>query len=92
LVEVRCNNVFLHQNFPSQSGSSYQSAIQFVYTVPSIYPAYRVDESGDLILDGKGQRIFDYGATWSSFERNRPQLNNENAYGSLYNYKIDTKR
>jgi hypothetical protein len=42
---------------------SYQSAIQFVYTVPSIYPAYRVDESGDLILDGKGQRIFDYGAT-----------------------------
>ncbi|WP_339918650.1 TonB-dependent receptor [uncultured Flavobacterium sp.] len=81
------------QNFPSQSGSSYQSAIQFVYTVPSIYPAYRVDESGDLILDGKGQRIFDYGATpGQALNGNRPQLNNENAYGSLYNYKIGYKR
>ncbi|MBC5836388.1 SusC/RagA family TonB-linked outer membrane protein [Flavobacterium muglaense] len=81
------------QNFPSQSGSSYQSAIQWIYTVPSIYPAYRVDGNGDLVLDGKGQKIFDYGATTGqALNGNRPTFNNENAYGSLYNYKIGYKR
>jgi hypothetical protein len=55
---------YIRSKFSFTKWIKYQSAIQFVYTVPSIYPAYRVDESGgDLILDGKGQRIFDYGAT-----------------------------
>lgn len=81
------------QNFPSQSGSSYQSAIQYIYTIPSIYPAYRRDGNGDLVLDGKGQKIYDYGATPGQLlNANRPQLTNENAYGSLFNYKIKNKR
>ena len=81
------------QNYPTQSGSSYQSAIQWIYTIPSIYPVYRRDAAGELIVDGNGKNIFDYGATAGQLiNGNRPQLNNENAYGSLYNYKIRNKR
>ncbi|MEY4433919.1 MAG: hypothetical protein RLZZ44_2054, partial [Bacteroidota bacterium] len=81
------------QNYPTQSGSSYQSAIQWIYTIPSIYPVYRRDATGELIVDGNGKNIFDYGATAGQLiNGNRPQLNNENAYGSLYNYKIRNKR
>lgn len=81
------------QNFPTQSGSSFQSAVQWIYTIPSIYPVYRRDGNGDLIVDGRGQNIFDYGATAGQLlNGNRPQLNNENAYGSLFNYKIKNKR
>ena len=81
------------QNYPSQSGSSYQSSIQWIYTIPSIYPVYRRDGNGDLVKDGFGQNIFDYGATPGQLlNATRPQLNNENAYGSLYNYKTSYKR
>ena len=81
------------QNFPTQSGSSFQSAVQWIYTIPSIYPVYRRNGNGDLIVDGNGQNIFDYGATSGQLlNGSRPQLNNENAYGSLFNYKIKNKR
>ena len=80
------------QNYPTQSGSSYQSAIQWIYTIPSIYPVYRRNQSGDLVVDGNGKNIFDYGANSGTTNAVRPQLGNENAYGSLYNYKIRNKR
>ncbi len=80
------------QNYPTQSGSSYQSAIQWIYTIPSIYPVYRRDAAGDLIVDGNGKNIFDYGANSGTINAVRPQLGNENAYGSLYNYKIRNRR
>jgi hypothetical protein len=59
--------LFRQKNFPTQSGSSFQSAIQWIYTVPSIYPVYRRGENGDLVTDGNGGNIFDYGATQVSF-------------------------
>jgi len=75
------------QNYPSQSGSSYQSAIQWIYSVPSIYPVYRRDDNGALIKDGSGNNIFDYGANvGQAVNGTRPTFNNENAYGSLYKY------
>ncbi|MBC5839884.1 MAG: TonB-dependent receptor [Flavobacteriaceae bacterium] len=81
------------QNFPTQSGSSFQSAVQWIYTIPSYYPVYRRDNNGDLIVDGRGNNIFDYGANNSQIlNGTRPQLNNENAYGALFNYKIENKR
>lgn len=82
-----------NQNFPSQSGTSFQSAIQWIYSVPSIYPVYQRDNNGDLVFDGNGQKIFDYGATSGQLlNGNRPKYNNENAYGSLYMYKVGYKR
>ena len=80
------------QNYPSQSGSSYQSAIQWIYTIPSIYPLYKRDGNGDLVKDGFGENIFDYGAASGTLNAVRPQLGNENAYGALYNYKTSYKR
>jgi TonB-linked SusC/RagA family outer membrane protein len=82
------------QNFPTQSGSSFQSAVQWIYTIPSIYPAYRRDENGDLVISPKGDKLYDYGtgAAGQLLNATRPQLSQENALGALYNYKIGYKR
>ncbi len=81
------------QNFPEQSGSSFQSSIQWIYSMSSLYPLYRRDEAGDLVRDGLGNLIYDYGSTPSqSVNGSRPLLNNENAAGSLYNYDTTNKR
>ncbi|WP_202110868.1 SusC/RagA family TonB-linked outer membrane protein [Flavobacterium hydrocarbonoxydans] len=82
-----------NQNFPSQSGGNFQSAIQWIYTIPSIYPVYRRDDNGDLIKDAKGANIYDYGANKGQLVNGtRPQYNNENAVGSLYKYEVGNKR
>ena len=75
------------QNYPSQSGSSFQSSIQWIYNVSSIYPLYRRDEAGGLLLDGFGQPIYDYGNGDGLVNGSRPVFSNENAVGSLYNYR-----
>ncbi len=76
------------QNYPTQSGASFQSAVQWIYTVPSIYPLYQRDENGELLLDPNGSPAFDYGNNPSQIVNGaRPVLNGENAYGALYNYK-----
>ncbi len=76
------------QNFPEQSGSSYQSSIQWIYSMSSVYPLYRRDGVGGLVLDNNGNRIYDYGATTGQAQNgSRPILGNENAAGSLYNYE-----
>ena len=82
------------QNFPTQSGSSFQNAIQWIYTIPSIYPVYRRDANGDLVFDARGNTIYDYGsgAAGQLLNATRPQLSTENALGALYNYKIGYKR
>lgn len=82
-----------NQNFPSQSGNNFQSAIQWIYTIPSIYPVYERNSDGDLAIDANGQKNFDYGSnSGQALNGSRPQLNNENAYGSLYKYKVGYKR
>ncbi|NJX17047.1 TonB-dependent receptor, partial [Tamlana crocina] len=75
------------QNYPAQSGTSYQSAIQWIYGVSSVYPLYRRGEDGSLITDSAGDPIYDYGATGGqTLNAVRPIFGNENAVGSLYNY------
>ena len=83
---------YSNQNYPTQSGSSYQSAIQWIYTVPSVYPVYQRDDSGQLVLDSSGNRIYDYGSTAQLVNGTRPALSSENAVGALYNYKIQNRR
>jgi TonB-linked SusC/RagA family outer membrane protein len=75
------------QNNPTQSGSSYQSAVQWTTSVSSIYPLYKRDEDGALINDNFGNPIFDYGNNSSqAVNGTRPRLEGENAYGALFNY------
>ena len=81
------------QNVPEQSGNSFQSSIQWIYSMSSVYPLYRRDENGGLVLDANGERIYDYGATGGQLiNGSRPLLSNENAVGSLYNYDIRNNR
>lgn len=81
------------QNYPNQSGSAYQSAIQWIFSVPSLYPLHRRDVDGSLILDNAGNPIYDYGnAVGQLINGSRPALSGENAVGALYNYKILNRR
>jgi TonB-linked SusC/RagA family outer membrane protein len=77
------------QNYPTQAGSAYQSATQWLFTVPSYYPLNRRDANGQLILDNFGKPLYDYGnATGQSINATRPALGGENAVGALYNYDV----
>ncbi len=81
------------QNFPNQSGTSYQSAIQWIYSVPSIYPVYRRNVNGELVLDNFGRPIYDYGNTVGQLiNGSRSTLSGENAVGALYNYAVENNR
>ncbi|MEP0214077.1 MAG: TonB-dependent receptor [Cellulophaga sp.] len=81
------------QQFPTQSGSNFQSSYQWIYSMSSIYPLYRRNEAGGLVLDNFGNRIYDYGSTpGQSVNGSRPLLGNENAVGSLFNYDDVNKR
>ncbi len=81
------------QNYPEQSGNAYQSAIQWIYTVPSFYPVYRRDVDGALVLDNFGKPIYDYGNTVGQLiNGSRSVLSGENAVGALYNYDVENNR
>lgn len=80
-------------SLPIQSGSTYGSSIQWIYSVPNIYPIFRRDENGNLIKDGFGNNIYDYGsATGVALNSSRPLFENENAVGALYNNSDIAKR
>jgi TonB-linked SusC/RagA family outer membrane protein len=74
-------------NTPTQTGSSFQQTIQWVYNVPNFYPIYRRNTDGSYLLDNNGNKQFDYGANGASVNSTRPGVfENENAYGSLFLY------
>jgi TonB-linked SusC/RagA family outer membrane protein len=81
------------QNYPTQEGTSFQSATQWVFTIPSIYPVYRRDDAGQLILDSSGAPIYDYGNNPGQIVNGiRPDFGGENAVGALYNYDVLNNR
>ena len=75
-------------NTPTQSGSGYANVIQWINTVPSIYPIYRRAENGDLILDNSGNPIYDYGSSLGNVNASRTILTGENTVGSYEYYKF----
>lgn len=96
-LKVGLNSSFTSssQNYPTQSGSTYQSAVQWIYTMPNIFPLYMRDESGSFIYDTFGNKQYDYGNNASSgrlLNAQRGTLNNENAVGALYNYQVRNNR
>ncbi len=82
------------QNYPIQSGSTYASSIQWIYSVANIYPLYRRDVNGAILPDGFGNPQYDYGseAISQSVNGGRPLFENENAVGALYNNRNLVKR
>lgn len=68
-------------NNPSQSGSAFSNAVQFARIVSSIYPLYRRDNNGALVLDAAGQPIYDFGGSVAgqAFNSGRPAAANMNA-------------
>ncbi|SEG14672.1 TonB-linked outer membrane protein, SusC/RagA family [Halpernia humi] len=94
-LKVGMNSAFTasSSNLPIQSGNTYGSSIQWIYSLPSIYPIYRRDANGALILDGNGKTIYDYGVqAGGPLNSQRPVFQNENAVGALYNNSDVAKR
>jgi TonB-linked SusC/RagA family outer membrane protein len=81
-----------NQNVPDQSGTGFQSAIQWIYVVPNYYPIHQRDENGNYVLDSKGNRIFDYGDRGLTVNGARPIYQGENVAGALVNYDYKNKR
>lgn len=75
-------------NTPTQSGGGYANVIQWINTVPSIYPIYRRAENGDFILDNAGNKIYDYGSSLGNVNASRTILTGENTVGSYDYYKF----
>ncbi|MCW3464888.1 TonB-dependent receptor [Chitinophaga nivalis] len=50
-----------NENNPTQSGPTYNNAVQFPRLVSSIYPLYRRNDAGEIVLDNKQQPIYDFG-------------------------------
>lgn len=82
------------QNYPIQSGNTYASSIQWIYSVANIYPLYRRGLNGAILPDGFGNPQYDYGDNGLSQIVNggRPLFENENAVGALYNNRNLVKR
>ncbi|WP_224997627.1 TonB-dependent receptor [Cesiribacter sp. SM1] len=66
-------------NFPQQSGTSFNNSVQYIRTLSSIYPIYRRDVDGNLILDPAGNPIFDDGQNEGPINAVRPVLQPSNA-------------
>ncbi|WP_231458508.1 TonB-dependent receptor [Pedobacter sp. Leaf132] len=68
-------------NNPSQAGSAFSNAVQFARIVSSIYPLYRRDNNGALVLDATGAPIYDFGGSVAgqTYNSGRPAASNTNA-------------
>lgn len=71
----------IKNNTPTQAGSAFSNAVQFARIVSSIYPLYRRDGSGSLVLDASGAPIYDFGGTvpGQAINSGRPAAANTNA-------------
>ena len=94
-LEIGLNTMisFGYENGPTQSGSSYQSPIQWINSVANVYPIYKRDQAGQFVYDATGKLVWDYGQAAGILNATRPLLSNENAVGALYDgYKVKGKR
>lgn len=80
------------QIYPTQSGGTFASAIQWINSVANIYPIHRRDTNGNIMLDNFGNKIYDYGANGLALNHQRPLFENENALGALSNNQSRVRR
>jgi len=71
------------QNYPTQSGSAFSSAVAWGRIISSIYPLYMRDGDGNLSLDADGNPQYDYGFKVAGQDINsgRPVASGSNAVG-----------
>jgi TonB-linked SusC/RagA family outer membrane protein len=81
-------------NTPNQSGGGLSNTVQWIYSVPNIFPIYRRNADGSFITDANGGKIFDYGAngTVAVNGTRGGSFADENAYASLFLYDIYNTR
>ena len=73
-----------NQNYLTNTGSSYNNIWYSASNMGPIYPVYIRDNNGELVLDGEGNKQFDYGV-------NRPTASNFNSIATLFDDKRQIK-
>ncbi|WP_121966875.1 TonB-dependent receptor [Myroides sp. N17-2] len=94
-LQVGVNTAYTgsNQSYPVQSGGTFYSPMNWIYSMPSVYPMYKRDANGQVTYDAEGSAIYDYGNTPSKDINNvRPIMSGENAVGLLYNNSTMHKR
>jgi TonB-linked SusC/RagA family outer membrane protein len=85
-VGTRSSFSYSDQNFPNQEGTAYANNIQYIRTMSSIYPVYKRDDNGALILDEEGNPEYDFGESEQGrlVNVNRPVLKPSNLVATTY--------
>ncbi|RYY00768.1 TonB-dependent receptor [bacterium] len=62
-LKIGLNSNFSYSNSgnPDQTSGSTTQAVTWIYSLSSIYPLYQRDATGQLFLDGNGNRQYDFG-------------------------------
>lgn len=60
-VGLKSSIAISKQNYPTQDGTAYANVVQYIRSMSSLYPVYQHGDDGQLILDDKGQPIYDFG-------------------------------
>lgn len=94
-LQVGANTAYASsdQNFPTQSGTNLYSPMNWIYAMPSVFPVYKRDAKGQVVVDAAGDRIYDYGnASSKDINSVRPIMSGENAVGILFNNSTVNRR
>ncbi|WP_078671757.1 SusC/RagA family TonB-linked outer membrane protein [Chitinophaga eiseniae] len=76
-VGVNSSLAYSSQNYPYQGNAAASNGIGFARTIAPIYPVYLRDwKTGDFLLDGAGNKVFDYGNNTTELGVLRPAAQN----------------
>lgn len=57
----RSQYVYSDQNYPNQISSSFDNVVQYYRTMSPLFPVYMRNDAGDIIVDAKGNPVYDFG-------------------------------
>ncbi|MEH0008378.1 MAG: TonB-dependent receptor [Flavobacteriales bacterium] len=92
-IGLNTNLTNSYQNNPTQGGGANRNPMLWIYNMPSVYPVYKRNPSGQLIYDDKGNKIFDYGdGKEGELNARRETFTMYNPLGNLYDDDIKYSR
>jgi TonB-linked SusC/RagA family outer membrane protein len=81
-IGLNLNYSYTDQNFPSSDASTPGNSFFWVRNIAPIYPVYLYDNDGNLVLDAKGDKQYDWGVI-QPWRNARPYVGNANPAATL---------
>ncbi|WP_339661224.1 TonB-dependent receptor [uncultured Polaribacter sp.] len=86
-VGANSSVTFSTSNVPIQAGSRFSNNVQYIRSVSSIYPIYQRNADGSFILDGSGEKQYDFAENRGFFGNYNPLAD---TYGNQNKYERST--